>query len=138
MSRIQFSQKTVPILSNGSALEQQQDNIQGTLLASAARTVTTDSPNQINYNARGATLFLNVTTASGTGGLIMKIRIVDPISGNLSSLVAGTNVTATGLYILQLYPLSSSNYALPRTWIAEVAHGDATSYTYSLGYSLIL
>lgn len=120
-------------------------NTQGTLLSSSARTSNTAAPTQTNTSARGVMLFLNVTAVSGTGGLTVRIYGVDPVSGVAAPINAPpATVTTVGLQIVSLYPgiaspnAAGANYILPRTWYAQVVHGDSTSYTYSLGYSLIL
>lgn len=56
-------------LYNGSTWDRQRGTIEGDLLASAARTTDGVSSNQTNYNAKGVTLYLNITSASGTRGL---------------------------------------------------------------------
>src|SRR5579871_3766078 len=69
-----------------------------TLLASAARTATTNSAPQTNQNARGVLVYLNVTAASGTGGLRLAVQAQDPVSGNYINInLLPTAVTATGL-----------------------------------------
>jgi hypothetical protein len=119
------------------------------LLASAARTATTASAAQTNSNARGFLLFLDVTTASGTGGLQIQPQVQDPISGNwVSYSGSSAAVTATGEYLYVLYPstfsgLSSSvktscSAPLPPTWRVQIIAGDSSSYTYSLAAALIL
>ena len=73
--------------------------------ASAARTAQTDSANQTNRNARGVHLILNVTAASGTGGLQVRLLGVDPISSTVYALAAApTAITATGISVYELYP----------------------------------
>jgi hypothetical protein len=124
-------------------------NQEGTLLASAARTAGSVSPIQTNYNARGVVVFINVTAASGTGGLKPYVTGIDPISGSPVSLHTWpTAITATGLYIIVLYPASTMvattsvkaviSLVLPRRWGVNVNADDASSYTYSLSYALIL
>ena len=128
--------------------ERWRNNTEGTLLASAARTGATSSANQTNYNAKGILVYLNVTAISGTG-IYPLIRGIDPISGVVANLNADiANITATGLYILELYPGVSGTSGvsikqktsgiLPRTYNVTVWHTDASSCTYSVGYSLIL
>ena len=118
-----------------------------TLLASAARTTTTTSADQTNQNARGVVVYVNVTAASGTGGLQLAIQGKDPVSGGYKTLnTLPTAITATGLYVYELYPGCSTTgnlaavYAqvLPRTWRIQMNAGDGSSYTYSIGCSLIL
>ena len=137
---------------NGATWDRWRNNSQGTLLASGARTASILSPQQTNYNARGVIVYLDVTVASGTGGLQVQVQAVDPVTGNRFLLnSAPTAITATGRYAYELYPGSSAAgaagnqfvnqrtaAALPRIWLASVTHSDTSSYTYSLGYSLIV
>lgn len=139
-------------LMNGASWDWQRNNTQGTILASAARTTNGTSPDQTNYNAKGVILNLDVTVASGTGGLQLRFQFKDPVSGNYVNLnVAPTAITAVGTYAYELYPGSSTagtagsllvnqrtSGALPRTWRAVVQVGDASSYTYSIGYGHII
>jgi hypothetical protein len=129
-----------------------RNNTEGTLLASAARTVTTVSSNLVNYNAKGILIILRISVASGTGGLIPKIRMIDPVSGLTVQLNANvTAITAAGTYGIELYPGASTALTvadgwviqrtsgdLPRTYQVQIAHGDGSSYTYSVGYALIV
>lgn len=135
-----------------SSWNRQRGNTQGTLLASSVRTVTTTSPDQTNYNARGVIVYLNISLASGTGGLSVRIWGKDPVTGSGVVLnAAPTAITATGIYGYVLYPGIGAAAAagnggmnqvtsevLPRTWFVQVTHGDGSSYTYSVGYALIL
>jgi hypothetical protein len=143
-----------PMGFNGSSWDRWRNNTEGTLLASAARTATTASPQQINHNARGIHVVLNVTAVSGTGGLKIRILAYDPVQGTDYYLHLGSTITTTGRYVIELYPGSSaagistatSIFAvhervaatLPKKFFVSISHGDASSYTYSLGYSLIL
>jgi hypothetical protein len=136
-----------PMLYNESTHDRQRGNTQGTLLASAARTAQTAFPTVTNYNARGVIVFLNVTVASGTGGLSVLVQGIDPTSGSGFNLIAATAaVTTTGQFSYELYPGSTTAGsvtqraagALPRTWGGVMLVGNASSYTYSVGYSLIV
>lgn len=134
---------------NGSSVDRWRNNTEGTLLASAARTADILSPTQTNYNAKAVQVFLNVTAVSGTGGLTVYIATKDPVSGTGAYLLqASVAVTGTGQYIYEL-GLGASGTAgqkvkvrlagmVPRTWYVIIAHGDASSYTYSVGYSLLV
>ncbi len=124
----------------GTVFDAWHNNLQAILLASAARTATTSTANQTNYNARGVHVYLKVTAASGTGGL--SVRIVERnADGSAAAYLnaAPTAVTAVGDYVYELYPGASgagtnvpqrTSGALARTWYVEVTHGDASSYTY--------
>lgn len=126
-------------------------NTEGTLLASAARTASTRTSTQTNYNAKSVIIYLDVTAVGASGGLILKVEGVDPTTGKTFNLnVDPAIITVIGKYayvvglgasggggaaqdVKQTTPLS-----LPRSWDVFVYHADATSYTYSVGYSLIL
>lgn len=137
---------------NGTNWDRVRNNTQGTLLASAARAVSTVSPIQTNYNGKGVKLFLKVTNSSGSGGLTVRLESIDPVSGDYAvELTAPAAIIANGLYEYDLYPgVATAGNASPnavnqrvqgilgRTWQARVNHGDGSSYTYSVGYSLIL
>ena len=137
-----------PQLYNGSTYDRQRGNTEGTLLASASRTTTATSPTQTNHNARGVLLVLSVTVASGTGGLTVRVFGQAGASGSAGMNAVPTAVTATGNYFYLFYPgaattgmistMQISSGALPRSWYAAVAHSDASIYTYSLEYGLIV
>ncbi len=125
--------------------------VTGTLLASAARTASTSTASFDASGFRTLVLFLNISAASGTGGLRLFVEYQDPISGlwrtpivvpssavtsiqlvpvcvgpGLGSLSSGASVSAGGIVGL---PLSSAMRI-------TVSHSDGSSYTYSLGYEL--
>jgi hypothetical protein len=116
-----------------------------TLLASATRTSTTSSPDQVNISGVGLVVYLNVSGASGTGGLTVFLQGKDPVSGNYFTLDHATAaVTANGQYLYSLYPGLSAegtqgwSAVLPATWRVQVQHGDSSNYTYSVGASVLL
>jgi hypothetical protein len=139
---------TNPQWHTGAAWADQQGVQDVTLLASAARTATTATADQTNTNWRGVILFLNITVASGTGGLQPTIQMKDSISGNYRNLVtAPTAIIATGQYVFHYYPgVNSTNLSqqqvgalqLPRVWRINMTAGDSSSYTYSLSASMVL
>lgn len=132
-------------LYNGSTLDLLRNNVEGIALASAVRNSTTNSPDIVNYNHKGIAVILNVTSASGTGGLQIRVQAKDPVSGNY---VTGINppptaVTTVTTTMIEVYPgISSPNfngysYALPRTFRISITHVDSSNYTYSVGYCLL-
>ncbi len=133
---------------NGATVDTLRNNTEGTALASAARTAQTDSADIINYNARGIIIFLNVTaSAAGTGGLTINLQVKDPVSGGyFTTYAAAAAVTTTGLRAYNIYPgaagagnyTNTSQQQIPRTFRVRVTVGDATSYTYSVGYALVV
>lgn len=117
-------------------------------LASAVRNTFTSTPNLDGTGWKGIHWWLNITAASGTGGLTVQLVSLDPI--NLS-LIGGyifhtaivTPILATGF----IYPGAKSNVGnnqvaseslvVPPTFRLSVNHADASNYTYSLNYALI-
>lgn len=133
---------------NGLTFDRLRGNTELTLLPPAARTVTTHSADFINYNGKGAQVILNITVASGTGGLQATLQGKDPISGTYYNLTAlPTAVVATGIKVYELFPGASTAGAgditvrtagvLPRTFRINVTAGDTSSYTYSVGEVVI-
>lgn len=119
---------------------------EGTALDVLARTATTDSADLTNTGRRNLILFLRVTAASGTGGLQVQAQAKDPLSGGYAAINSVPSaVIATGTYLYMFGPgctnlnngaAQISSGLIPRTWRVHVIHGDASSYTYSVGYSL--
>ena len=114
-----------------------------TLLASALRTATVNSADQVNVNARGVLLILNVSAASGTGGLVVRLFAKDPATGNYVQCNSSpAAVTAVGTFGYLVYGGAAgaanfvmsqlSNAPVARIWRAQVAHNDGSNYTYSL------
>jgi hypothetical protein len=109
--------------------------------ASAARTATpTPFAFTNNGNANGVVLALNVTAASGTGGLTVHLQFLDPNTNAVTDLfVAPRAVTAPGLYTYTFGPTVGFNNLIDfGGWLpighlqVQVVHGDASSYTYSV------
>jgi hypothetical protein len=115
---------------------------QRVLLEPAARTATTACVQQVDKHHRSVRVYLNVTAASGTGGLKVLIRGYDKF-GNPAALTGGglTAITATGIYVYELMPYAGESVGavqetqgrlLPVQWDVQVTHADGSSYTYSL------
>jgi hypothetical protein len=133
---------------NGTGWEREPANQEGLLLASAARTATLSSPDQINRGHRGVLIGLHVTEASGTGGI--RLQILGLFSSYYALLGSSPLITTFHRGGYMVYPGASAPastadqdlrqawpVALPRTWGVYITHGDASSYTYSVNYALI-
>lgn len=140
-----LSMSSFPSLFNGTTWDRRRNNMEGTALASATRTATANSADIINYNGRGVTIYLNVTAASGTGGLTVNIQAKDPVTGSYFTVyAAAAAVITTGLRAYNAYPgaagsgnyTNAVNFQIPRTFRIGVTVGDSTSYTYSIGYAI--
>lgn len=118
------------------------------LLSSDTRTASVTTPSQTNGAHRGVILLLNVTAASGTGGLIPQIRFNDLTGGSKIIWSIPLPVTTTGTFIYVHYPgvnianVGSARYVvslpLSQLWSVTVTHDDSSSYTYSLTAYLIV
>ena len=137
-----------PFLFNETSYDRQRGNTLVNLLASAARTTTTETAVQTNYNARGVIVMLDVTVA-GTGHLNLSFRWRSTTNNN-SPDTAATNVTTTGLWFAVCYPGAALEatytnasvtlaipYPLPRSWSVKVTPSDGSSWTYSLDASMV-
>lgn len=124
----------------------------GVILASAARTSTTTSTPVDWAKARGVLLYINITAASGTGGLSVFPEYQDPVSLAWNRLwnypATAARLTSNGLYLAVVgdgYGVQSGGVIqggfvsapLGSVMRITVNHGDASSYTYSVGYELI-
>lgn len=119
---------------------------QRSLLESAARTASATGPQLSDPAAQSARLYLNVTAASGTGGLTLQLRGYDKVSGTAAVIFADASaITATGLYVFEIGPAVGAadthrravlSAFLPVVWDAKVVAGDGSSYTYSLSSEL--
>lgn len=122
----------------------------GTLLASAARTASTQSADQDvqTRNPVGVRLFLDVTANPGAAEtLTVQIEMKDPVSNKYRAVTAFPAIAAAtnATYIYELYPsvietTATANHevqggTIPRVWRANVTHSAGGSWTYSIGYS---
>lgn len=122
-----------------------------TLLASAARTATTVTPDQTlqdeTINVRGILVIVDVTAIAATPAITLSLQGKDPVSGTyINLLTAAAALTAVGTAVYLLYPGAGAagagvaqvaGFPLPSTWRVSVAHGDADSITYSVGALLL-
>lgn len=110
------------------------------------KTATWTSPTYEAKTEAGILVVLDVTAASGTGGLTLRINAHDQASSQAVALnAAPTAVTGTGTTSYALYPFGAvagnvtqaTSFYLPRMFSITVTHGDSSSYTYSVGYCLL-
>ncbi|MGE0227764.1 MAG: hypothetical protein AB7I38_10995 [Dehalococcoidia bacterium] len=139
-------------LFNGSGWDRLRGNAAATGLASAARTASTATSDQTNYNGRGAQIILDVTaTPNNAETLQVTVELKDPVSGKYVQVAAFTALTASVLgatpttetYVYTLYPGAAETIAtakhelqaLPigRTWRVNILHSASGSWTYSVG-----
>lgn len=121
--------------------ERARNNEELTILVSAARTATTASPDQVNYNARIAVVFFRVSAAPGVETVTMALEIKDPVSGLYVQAFTDSAWTGPGMrsYCLGVplatasQPLNGGSASPPsRTWRVNISHSGAGSWTYSV------
>lgn len=132
---------------NGSSYDRHRGVVNGSVFGSSARTTAQASSDITNYNHSAVQVILDITVASGTGGLTLRVDAKDPVSGKyVAVLTDGAAITATGTYLFEVGlgvavagsgARAASGRLLPRLFRVGVAVGDASSYTYSIGYTLI-
>lgn len=129
---------------NGSTWDRARGNIDGTALASAARTASVDSADLTNYNAKGLHLVIDVTAITATPGITVTVQGKDALSGKYYTILASASITTVSTTVLKVHPgltaaaNAAANDILPRTWRVSVVNADADSITYSIGYSLVV
>jgi hypothetical protein len=136
---------------NGSTWDRQRGNLDLTLLSSASRSSSQNSPDQVNYNARGVLVLLNVTAnPGGAETLTLELQAKNGVTSTYFPLVnTGAVITAAnGMRGLMVYPgavetvagadLWVQGLALPRNWRVAVQNSGAGSWTYSLAATLML
>lgn len=132
---------------NGVTWDRWRNNTETTLLASAARTATTITPAQTNYNGKGVLLVLKVTANPGGAETLTLHLRYDTGAADFGE--SGNIVTAAsnGTYRLMVYPGASAAQvgnnkflaaAVPRSWAAVVQHSGAGSWTYELYAAVIV
>lgn len=130
-------------LYNEAAWERERGNVAGTLLASASRSATTSSADQLLYSGRGVRVTVNVTVVPGVDTITPAIEVKDPISGTYTAVLTGAPLIATGLVTLRVGQgiTAAANLAaadlLARTWRVTVTHSAGTAFTYSVGYDAL-
>lgn len=125
------------------------------IIHNAAYTTQQTSPRERNETHKYARFYLDISGASGTGGLTLVVRAyswngVTTANGEAMGnpaviLTAPVAITATGVYVYQLaeYPQGARGGVqltladtLPVYWDVQVQAGDSSSYTYSVSVDL--
>ena len=139
---------TAGFLFNGSTWDRKRGNTEGTAVSGGAYTTTAVGADITNHNARGVLLHMDLTAAGGVSGVTIAIQAKDPASNKYQTIFVDSSArTATGSYRYLVYPGASASLgsynatsagAVPRTWRVIVTNTDGSSYTFSVGYQLIV
>jgi hypothetical protein len=131
---------------NGNNWDRVRNNVDVTLLASAARTTTQTSADITVYNCQAIIVTLNISASGGAISLTPTINYKDPASGTYATMLTGTTVAATGMTTYVIDPRLVSGTppwtktvpaAIGRVIQIVITVGNANSQTYSVGYTLI-
>lgn len=120
----------------------EKSNHNSVILASAARTATTNGAQVENYSERGVYFITNITAGAGYS-IQPELQIYDSISTNYVTLATGAALTASGTYVLKIYPgiteVAGFAYSmiLPRYWRFRMVHNNANAVTYSVSAQVI-
>ena len=130
------------LLYNGATYDRERNNVDATLLASAARTTTQTSADIVNYNGVGIVVTLDMTVV-GTGSVTVTINYKDPASGKYILLLSGAAITtnSTNKYVVHPSIPAVANVSAQthtgRTLQIVVTANNANAATYSVGYTLL-
>jgi hypothetical protein len=124
------------------------ENTQGVLLESAARTATTYSEIQENDYWRGVKVFINCTAKGDTAtpSVTFTVQERDHVGGGWRDILTSAAVTdvTTSPTVLVVYPGNAavsnkvSDEPLSREWRIKATHADTDSVTYSVSYCYII
>lgn len=126
---------------NTPSIDRWRNNVDVTLLASAARTTTQTSADITTYNLGAITVTLDMTVV-GTGSVTLSIDGKDPASGKYYNLLTGGLVitNSTNVYFVDPTIAGAANVnaqrRLPRIIRIVVTANNANAATYSVGYTL--
>lgn len=118
-------------------------NSNAIVLASAVRAASNNSPDQVNYNAVGLQLVLDITAVPGVQTVLLTLQGKDALSGAYYTILAGVAEVAAATKIYRVYPgvAAVANQAvsdvLPRNWRVAITHSGGSNFTYSVGASLL-
>lgn len=119
------------------------ENQQVVVLASAARVASNNSDDQVNRFYRGVEVVADVTAVPGVDTVTFTVEGQDPVSKKWYTLLASAAISAQSTVSLTVYPgvtvaaNAAASRPLPRAWRVKVTHSAGTSFTYSVGASLI-
>lgn len=139
---------TFPQSFNESTWDRYRANTDITVLATAARTASTNSADLTNYNARGVLITLDVTTDPAGGETLQLLVQYKDAESSAYEIILDDAANATpGRRTVIVYPgtagsandvTSTTGYPLPRIWRVRIVHSASGTWNYSVGASLIL
>lgn len=120
----------------------QDGNKERVILPSAARTVTINSPDFVNPNAKGGHFLIDISAVGTDPRILAIIQGKDPISGNYYNILISPKYSVVGTNTIKVYPGLNNvpnicvNDILPRVFRVQVVHTTGVSITYSVSVAL--
>lgn len=117
--------------------------IHKTIYASAARSATSSSSEQLMEGCRGLHLVINVSSVTSTPSVTPKIEGYSSLANVWYTVLEGSAITATGTTVLKVYPgiaaaaNASASDIMPDVWRVTMTHGDSDSITFSIAAHLV-
>lgn len=137
-----LTMRTYPYLYNSvtttGSWDPMRGNIGFTALASASRTVSTNSSDFMNAGGVSLTVYVDMTVV-GTGSITVSIQEKDPVSGVYTAMLTGAAITTNSHTIYRVGPgltaaaNAVANAFLPRTFRIAVVANNANAATFSIG-----
>lgn len=118
-------------------------NAEVTVLASAARTANTNSPDLRNLYGRGVVIVINVTAKGSAPSVVFTVKGKSSLDGAYYTILASAAITNTGTTVLRIYPglTAAGNLVasdvLPAVWRVEGVAGNSDSLTYSISANYV-
>lgn len=116
--------------------------VSSVIAGSAARIATLTTAIFDSAHVRGIIFIMNVAALGAASTLTLKVKGIDPISGNTYDiLVDGAAIAAAGTYAFVVAPSvgapangirASVATELPQSFTVEVVHNNANACTYSI------
>lgn len=134
---------TFPSTYNAASTGGTWDRVRGNLdqtvgITAAGVTITQTGADQTNYNGRGVTVVLDMTSI-GTGNVTLSIQGKDNASGKYYTIFTGAAVSTNSTNVYTVYPgiTAAANVSaaavLPRVWRVVVTANNANATTYTVG-----
>ncbi len=122
-------------------------NAEATVLASAIRAATNNSPDQTNLSANGIAIIFDITIVPGTDTVQLIVQGKDPASGKYIDFFADAAQVGVVTRTVIIHPNvgaaadgvdNTRSYPIPRTWRVRIVHVGTGNFTYSVGAIYIL
>ena len=138
---------SMPHMFNSSTWERMYNNYEVTVMASSARTATTNSSEVENFNGKGIVVTWNIASVPGGDTVNLYIQFVVKGVGSYETALTSGAKSAQADHMFIVYPGGGAaangidvvtGYPVPRKWRARVVHSGSASFTYQVVASHVL